>query len=157
VKWRSTAALSLCLFGCATPSSSASSSAAARKGIQDANQLLAAAVQVGNADRVATVFADDATLLDVYSPGTIHGHAAIAEYWRKRFANTHFLEAELITGELSLAGDMAYEVGTSRAKTTSTDGTPVVSTGRYLAVWRLGGSGWRIQAECFIPDLPPSR
>lgn len=139
-------------MGCATPSASPGS-AEARGAIAEGNRLLVAAVEVGNADRIATVFADDATLLDATRPGTIRGHLAIADYWRQRLATTRFLEAELTTSEVSVSGDLAYEVGTSRTQTQTGEAPPVVSTGRYLAVWRLGGGGrWRIAADCFMPD-----
>ena len=146
--------LAVCVVGCAT-TGPAPTSSEARAHIAESNRLLIAAVEVGNADRIATVFADDGTLLDLNLPGTITGHVAIADYWRKRLATTRFLEAELNTTEFSVSGDLAYEVGTSRAKTQTGEDAPVVSTGRYLAVWRLGGGGgWRLQADCFIPDPP---
>jgi ketosteroid isomerase-like protein len=145
----------LCLLGCAT-GASLGPSAEARAGIEEGNRLLVAAALVGNGDRVATVFADDATILPFRLPGTIHGHVAIAEYWRNRLAAARFLELELTTAEVSANGDLAYEVGTFRAKTQAQDAAPVLSTGRYLVVWRRSVDGrWRIQADCPIPD-PPS-
>ncbi len=148
--------LGLCLAGCVTASGPPPNPGGeARTGIAEGNRLLTAAVLVGNADRVATVFADDATLLDPSLPGVVHGHVAIAEYWRTRLSATHFLEAELTTTDVSVSGDLAYEVGTSRARTQVGDTPPALSTGRYLAVWRLGPGGrWRIQADCFIADPP---
>jgi len=146
--------LGLCFLGCAT-GTGMGPAAEARAGIQEANQLLIAAALVGNGDRVATVFADDGTILPFGLKGTIHGHVAIAEYWRNRLAATRFLELELNTTEVSVTGDLAYEIGTYRATTKTGDAAPVVSTGRYLAVWRRSGDGrWRIQAECPIPDPP---
>ena len=88
--------LGLCFLGCATGTGMGPASEA-RAGIQEANQLLIAAALVGNGDRVATVFADDGTILPFGLKGTIHGHVAIAEYWRNRLAATRFLELELNT------------------------------------------------------------
>jgi ketosteroid isomerase-like protein len=147
--------LSMCLLGCVTTSSQ-SPATQARAGIEEGNRLLIAAALVGNGDRVATVFANDATILPFKRPGTIQGHVAIAEYWRERLASTRFLELELNISEVSVSGDLAYEIGTNRSKTQTGDAPPVVSTGRYLAVWRLGSDGkWHIQADCPIPDPPP--
>jgi uncharacterized protein (TIGR02246 family) len=127
--------------------------ASARTGIEEGNQLLIAAVQVGNGDRVATVFTDDATLLPFRQAGLIVGHAAIAEYWRKRLAATRILEMELRTLSVVASGDLAYEIGTNRLRTQTGNAEPVTSTGRYLVVWRRGVDGtWRIQADCPIPD-----
>ncbi len=156
---RSLGWLGLCLvgcFGCFTPGPpppSASSQPPAA--IAEGNQLLAAALEVGNPDRIATVFADDATLLDASVPGTIHGHIAIADYWRQRLATTRYVEVGFTTTELTVVGDLAYEVGTSKVQKQTGEAPPVVSTGRYLAVWRLGGGGrWRIEADAFLSDAP---
>jgi ketosteroid isomerase-like protein len=147
----------LCLLGCAT-APTLGPQAEARAGVEEGNRLFAAAALVGNGDRVATVFADDATVLIYLLPGTIHGHAAIADYWRNRLATTRFLDIQLTTNEVSVTGDLAYEVGTSRTKSQTGAALPVVATGRYLAVWRRGVDGrWRIQADCPIPDPPPVR
>jgi uncharacterized protein (TIGR02246 family) len=152
---RAASVVGLCLLGCASgPTTSAGSQA--RAGIEEGNRYLVAAVLVGNGDRVATMFADDATLLPFRLKGTVHGHAAIAEYWRNRLAATRFLEVELNTTEVGVSGDMAYEIGTNRLKTQTGDAPPVVATGRYLVVWRQGNDGkWRIQADCPIPDPAP--
>jgi uncharacterized protein (TIGR02246 family) len=146
--------LSVCLLGCVTTSSQ-SQVTQARAGIEEGNRLLVAAALVGNGDRVATVFANDGTILPFNRRGTIQGHVAIAEYWRERLASTHFLELELNSSDISVSGDLAYEIGTNRSKTQTGDAAPVASTGRYLVVWRLGSDGrWRIQADCPIPDPP---
>ena len=152
---RAASFLGLCLLGCATgPTVSASSQA--RAGIEEGNRYLVAAVLVGNGDRVATVFTDDATIIPFRQKGTIHGHAAIADYWRNRLGTTRFLELELTTTEVGMSGDLAYEIGTNRLKTQTGDAAPVVATGRYLVVWRQGNDAkWRIQADCPIPDPAP--
>src|SRR5271156_632418 len=90
--------LGLCLLGCAT-APYVSPSNQARAGIEEGNRYLVAAVLVGSGDRVATVFTDDATIVPFQLKGTVHGHVAIAEYWRNRLATTHFLELELTTTE----------------------------------------------------------
>jgi ketosteroid isomerase-like protein len=147
--------LGLCLLGCAS-GPPLNTNSQARAGIEEGNRYLVAAALVGNGDRVATVFSDDATILPFRLKGTVHGHVAIAEYWRNRLSATRFLELELNTGEVGVSGDMAYEIGTNRAKTQTGDAAPVVVTGRYLVVWRQGNDGkWRIQADCPIPDPTP--
>ncbi len=152
---RATGFLGLCLLGCATSPASPEATTEARAGIEEGNRLLVAAALVGDGDRVATVFAGDATILPFRLPGTVHGHIAIAEYWRTRLAATRFLELELNTAEVGVNGDLAYEIGTNRVKTQTGDAAPVVVTGRYLVVWRRSADGrWRIQADCPIPDPP---
>jgi ketosteroid isomerase-like protein len=149
---RAVGLLGFCFLGCVTSTASISSSSA-RTAIEEGNRLLVASALVGNGNRVATVFANDATILPFRQPGTIHGHVAIAEYWRDVLASTKFLELELSTSEVNVSGDLAYEIGTTRVKTQTGDAAPVASTGRYLAVWRFGSDGtWRIQVYSTVPD-----
>lgn len=150
---RAALCLGVCLLGCATAPPPANPVTSARVGIEQGNQLLMAAVQVGNGDRVATLFTDDATILPFRQAGLIVGHAAIAEYWRKRLAATRWLEVQLNTLSVDASGDLAYEIGTNRIRTQTGPAEPVTLTGRYLVVWRRGADGtWRIQADCPIPD-----
>jgi len=153
---RATGLIALGLLGCATAPPAPSSPERTRASIEEGNRLLAAAMLVANPERVAMVFTDDATILPFRSPGFVQGHAAIIEYFRKRFATTRFLEVELKTLAVDVSGELAYEVGTSRVRSQTGDAAPVTSTGRYLVVWRRGAdSNWRIQADCPIPDPPP--
>ena len=144
----------ICLLGCATTTQQPVSALdSARTGIEEGNRLLIAAVQVGNGDRVATVFTDDATILPFRQAGLIVGRAAIAEYWGKRLATSRMLEFELRTLSVDASGNLAYEIGTNRIRSQTGSFEPVTVTGRYLAVWRRGADGtWRIQADCPIPD-----
>jgi ketosteroid isomerase-like protein len=152
---RAVSLLAFCLLGCAT-APPVSPGATAKVGIEEGNRYLVAAVLVGNGDRIATVFADDATILPFQRHGTVQGHVAIADYWRNRLATTHFLEVELNSVDISASGDLAYEVGTNRIKMQTGDAPPVVVTGRYLVVWRQGPDAkWRIQVDCPIPDPIP--
>jgi ketosteroid isomerase-like protein len=152
---RAVTLLGLCLFGCATAPPPVSTSKDARAGIEEGNRYLVAGVLVGNGDRVATVYADDATILPFGRAGTIQGHVAIADYWRSLLANTHFLDIELTPMDISTSGDLAYEIGINRVKMQTGDAPPVLVTGRYLAVWRQGPDAkWRIQTESSIPDPP---
>jgi ketosteroid isomerase-like protein len=153
-KMRAVTLLGLCLAGCAT-APPASTSKDAKAGIEEGNRYLVAGVLVGNGDRVATVYTDDATILPFGLRGTIQGHVAIADYWRNLLANTHFLELELTPMDISTSGDLAYEIGTNRVKMQTGEAAPVLVTGRYLAVWRQGPDAkWRIQTESSIPDPP---
>jgi ketosteroid isomerase-like protein len=150
---RAALCLGVCLVGCATAPPPVSSLDSARNGIDEGNRLLTAAVQVGNGERVATVFTDDATILPFRQAGLIVGRAAIAEYWSRRLATTRMLDFELRTLSVDASGNLAYEIGTNRIRSQTGSFEPVTVTGRYLAVWRKGADGtWRIQADCPIPD-----
>jgi ketosteroid isomerase-like protein len=150
---RAALCLAVGLVACATATTPTIPLTPARIGIEEGNGLLKAAALVGNGDRVATGFTDTATILPFHQPGLIVGHAAIAEYWRKRLATTRVLEIDLNTLSVDESGDLAYEIGVHRFRTQTGSAEPVTTTGRYLVVWRRGADGvWRIQADCPIPD-----
>ncbi|HXX30152.1 MAG TPA: nuclear transport factor 2 family protein [Myxococcaceae bacterium] len=152
---RAAGLIALGLLGCATTAAPPSALESARKGIAEGGRIISAAMLIGNAERVATVFTDDATYLPLRQPGFVQGRQALIEYFRARFASTRFLEVELVTTSLDVSGDMAYEIGTNRLRTQSGGAAPVTVTGRYLTVWRRGADTvWRIQADCPIPDPP---
>jgi uncharacterized protein (TIGR02246 family) len=148
------AVLLLLLLGCATPPPS--SAGKPRAGIEEARQLFTAALLVGDGNRVATLYADDGTILPPSLPGLIRGHAAIADYWRDRLKTTRFLDLQFSSVELVVYGDLAWEVGTLKYTTQSQDAAPVSHTGRALLVWRQTTDGrWRIQADAALSDPPP--
>jgi ketosteroid isomerase-like protein len=135
----------LLLLGCATAGTASSPGAQARAGVDEGNHLLVAAALLGNGDRMATVFTDDATLLRNRAPTTLVGHAAIAAHFRAGLEGVHVLEFERTTLRLEASGDLAAELGTSRLKAQMGQAPPETEVGRYLAVWRRGPDGvWRI-------------
>ncbi len=52
--------------------------------------------------------------------------------------------------EIRAEGDLAYEIGAARFILNS--GEPIAS--RYLAVWRRGRDGWRVEADFLAPSSP---
>lgn len=101
-----------------------------------------AAVQAGDAAAVSALHADDAILHPPNEP-SVSGREAIDAY----FARIHAEPVDLtyVTDDVvvSKSGDMAYEVGTWEG-------------GKYLTVYRRTPDDWKIVADSWSENAPPS-
>ena len=104
-----------------------------------------AAVQAADADAVSALYADDA-IIHPPNEQALQGREALDAY----FATIHAEPQDItfITEEVvvSASGDMAYEVGSWE------DG----DTWKYLTVYRRTPDGWRIVADSWSEDAPPT-
>lgn len=77
------------------------------------------------------------------------------EAMRARFAEMFARQPDILyvrtphSVELSEAAPLACEQGVWRGSW-SEDGRPVQVDGRYTAMWRRGGQGWRIRSELYV-------
>jgi ketosteroid isomerase-like protein len=119
--------------------------------IRGLTQDLCTAFNTGNYDQWALLFANDAQLMPPnHEP--VQGLKAIERVMRKLGeAGQHDLRFE--TGQITLAGDMAFEVGRYTSALSQGNGTTVPQRGKYLRVWRRLGA-WLIVAECWNSNLP---
>ena len=101
-----------------------------------------AAVQAGDAAAISALHAADAILLPPNEP-SLRGREAVDAYLAAFHAEP--LDQTFTTEDVVVAesGDLAYEVGTW-------DG------GKYLTVWRRTPDGWRIAADAWSDDAPPT-
>lgn len=108
----------------------------------------------GELDEVVAAYAEDAVYLPPHHEA-VHGRDAIREY----------LKLPLSHGVADLAFDVTYikqqgptawDVGTYRMSIPRNNGTRREDHGKYLTVWRRVGKGWRIAADAWSSDLPPS-
>ena len=110
---------------------------------------------VATKDPAATVqfYTDDSVLLPQGAP-LAEGHDAIAKVWRGYFDLPDF---SLTFGptkiNVSLSGDMAYEIGTYALGFRGDKG-PVQEKGKYVVVWRKVGGTWKAAADIFNSDGP---
>jgi uncharacterized protein (TIGR02246 family) len=108
---------------------------------------------VATKDPAATVkfYTDDGVLLPQGAP-LAEGHDAIAKVWRGYFDLPDF---SLTFGptkiNISLSGDMAYEIGTYALGFRGDKG-PVQEKGKYLVVWKKVGGTWKAAADIFNSD-----
>jgi ketosteroid isomerase-like protein len=125
-----------------TPVVSAVDTEADRTAIEAMTADYTAAVQVGDPAAVSALHADDAILHPPNEP-SISGREAIDAYFTRIHAEPVDLTYATDDVVVSESGDLAYEVGTW-------DG------GKYLTVYRRTPSGWKIVADSWSNDAPPT-
>lgn len=101
-----------------------------------------AAVQAGDPTAVSALHADDDILHPPNEP-SISGREALDAYFVRIHAEPQDLTYATDDVVVSESGDMAYEVGTW-------DG------GKYPTIYRRTPDGWRIVADSWSNDAPPT-
>ena len=145
------------LCACAHTTSStgvnADPTAPIRTAIGAANAEFAKALVRGDAKGMAAVFAENGEIIPTQQRGLVTGRTAIEAYQARRLEARRYLDVEITTTQLEVAGDVAWETGTSRATIQQGQGAPIAVTGRYLAVWKREADGaWRIRVNLSVPD-----
>jgi uncharacterized protein (TIGR02246 family) len=138
-------------FASATASAISSSFLDVESTIRGLTQDLCTAFNTGNYDQWALLFATEAQLMPPnHEP--VHGLKAIERMMRELGeAGHHDLRFE--TAQITLAGDMAIEIGRYTAAISQGNGTTVPQRGKYLRAWRRLGA-WLIVAECWNSNSP---
>lgn len=120
----------------------------------DLEAKFARATAEGGGPAFASFFADDAvTLANGKAP--VVGHAAIAAQttWSPRdYQLTWTPEG----GRMSPSGDMGFTWGHYEGKAKDRNGNPVITTGRYMTIWRRQPDGsWKVVLDS-SNDGPPA-
>lgn len=77
-------------------------------------------------------------------------------YERMKATTTGQLLWEPQHAEVALSGDLGYSWGTYTYETPDADGTPNISYGKYVNVWRKQADGsWKVIADIGNPSPPP--
>lgn len=130
----------------ATPRQSELLDAATKLGAQyDANY----AVQDPNA--MAALYAPDGVLVSP-AGNIIHGHDALVEYYRNRFANgavKHHIEMQ----EVHVQGNGGYGVAHIAIQSKDSSGELHTETGNLVAVFIKSADGWHFRL--IEPSIPP--
>ena len=114
-----------------------------------------AALESGNAQAAADVYADDARLL-APSAELLQGREAIEAFWRAGL-EAGISEVELESLDLERRDSLAYEIGRYALQLEPAEGGTVVDRGNYLLVHERQGDGsWRWAVEMFNPDSSPA-
>jgi ketosteroid isomerase-like protein len=117
-------------------------------------QEFAAAFNAGDATRVGSFYADDATLMPPNEPA-IKGRQNIVA-WFKGGIDQGFTDFQLSPTESSTAGTQAFEAGTySLTMKTGTGAAPTTDKGKYIVVYKRIGAEWKLAYDIFNSDLPP--
>jgi len=139
--------LGLLLAACSTTnmSTTASDADAALRGAQPG---FIRAFNAGDADTVASYYADDAVFLGPNAPIS-KGRSGVRDMFRAFLTATH-PTLSITADRIVQSCDMAYEYG--HYTTQSSAGN---DTGKYLTVWRRMPNGdWKIVADSINSSMP---
>jgi uncharacterized protein (TIGR02246 family) len=113
------------------------------------------AYNAGNADGVASLYAEDAILMAPGAPG-VKGRAAIREYISSDIAISKSTGLVMTFGEVTgvgVAGDTGWVSGTFSAA----DGSgSIVDNGKFLSVYSRTADGWKMIRDIWNSDLAPA-
>jgi len=139
-----------------------------RDAIAAATRAYALALEIGVPDSVLHWWVEDPVYINTGFP-TIKGRTALDSVFRLVHSAWHDVKATIVTDEISVSGDLAYQIGSysesfrlSAGATqqlqgrTLTSAVPDTVRGRFLFVWRRQPDGsWRI-ARAIGTDQPRS-
>lgn len=107
----------------------------------------------GGGPAFAGWFADDAVELS-NGKAPVIGHAAIAagaDWTPEQYQLTWTPEG----GRMSPSGDMGFTWGHYEGRSKDRDGTPIVSSGRYMTVWKKQADGsWKVALDASNQEPP---
>jgi uncharacterized protein (TIGR02246 family) len=113
----------------------------------------AAAATAGNAAKVASFYAADATFMPP-NEASLRGPAAVQGWFQKQM-DAGAVKLTLSPTESRISGDLAFETGTYTFSLTPKGGKPMNDKGKYVIVLRKDGAAWKISHDIFNSDLPP--
>ena len=152
--------VALSLGGCAQPPppkpvEAPDTRAADEAAIRAASKEWAAAAQARDAEKFASFYADDATLMMEAAPD-IKGIAGLREAISGMMKDPNFaLSFETTAVEVARSGDLAYELS-PYSLTVSDPKTrkPVTQKGNGVTVWKKLGGSWKVQLDVPVSDPP---
>lgn len=130
----------------APPTRAVSDRATDRAALEAMTAAYQTAIRAGDHATIAALYADDAVVHPANRPAE-RGRGALDAFFEATDSEPQelsFTTTDLVVAE---SGDMAYEVGTVAGP----DGA-----GKYLTVYRRTPDGWRIAADAWSGDAPPS-
>ena len=100
--------------------------------------------------------ADDVATLRPDRP-VLTGKKALAEAWTPLLTNPALaIRWRPLTSSISAGGDLGYTVGSYEIARSDEQGQRVVSTGKYVTIWRRQADGsWKVAFDSGVPDSPP--
>ncbi len=122
----------------------------AQQAVRAASEVWMEAAAEKDLDESLSFYAEDAFVLPYEAPLADQG-PEIRRLWRESYDTPGFdLEWAPITIEVSDSHDLAYEVGGFDLTVNDEAGDPVLTQGKYLAVWAKQTDGqWKVVAEAF--------
>jgi len=130
----------IAISGCATADFEGDHAAEVRA----VSEAYRAALQELDHDAIAAFWAEDATLMPSGGPD-LAGGPAIRAMMSENYPLLRDVELDVVSSEIQVSGDFAFEVTSYEERLGAADGTDVQLSGRYLFVWRREASGaWKI-------------
>ena len=121
------------------------------RAIRELDKQFLQAAHDRDVEKAVSFYADDASVYPDNAP-IATGKEAIRAMWQQFLSDKgttiSFWPTKI---EISKAGDMALDVGTTEVKTP--DGT---IAGKYVVVWRKDKGTWKVVADIFNGDQPPA-
>ncbi len=113
----------------------------------------AKAVEEGGGKAFASWFADDAVTLNNGKPATLgRGAIAASATWDPK---QYTLTWTALGAQMGPSNDMGFTWGHYEGRSTGRDGQPVVTTGRYITVWRkLPDGSWKVALDASANEPP---
>ena len=127
---------------------------ALRKALTEADRVFARETQIRGLEGWVDAFADSALSLRPNRP-LVRGKQMIRELMTRAFADTTFAFTwEPAMAEVSGSGDLGYTVGLYQRSQMGAGGRTVVSTGKYVSIWRRERGAWKVILDTGVPDPP---
>jgi uncharacterized protein (TIGR02246 family) len=154
----------MCLLGltacvrATAPVAEADTRAVDEKALRDTEAASAALWSAKDANKVADLYAEDATIAIPNLP-LIKGKEVMRETLKAAFLDPNFkLEFHSTGVEVAKSGDLGYVTGAYVAKQTDlTRKKAVVEKGNYLMVYKKQADGsWKVIRDSATPEAPPA-
>jgi uncharacterized protein (TIGR02246 family) len=110
-----------------------------KSAIESAIAKFEKAANARDAATIASLYAEDATLMPQGSPA-IKGRRNIQQFWQQLF-DAGASDARIRLVEVSPAGDIAYEIGSFEANMPVPQGGTARTEGKYVVVWKRQPNG----------------
>ncbi len=123
------------------------------KTIRDADAVWSRAAGSKDLEQTVSFYSDDASVLPFNGP-IATGKEQIRKAWSHLMSLSgfalHFAPSKI---EVASGGDLAYEVGTFELTVNDAQGSPTITPGKYVVVWKKQPKGdWKAAADIFNTD-----
>ena len=136
---------------------SAAEVAAVQASIDSSLALFMDAMKRGDSRAAASIFADDAIVMQAGAKA-VRGQAEIIAANAATFAAITVPEMTIRTSDLIVSGNYAIETGTYDMMIVPKGGKAMQDVGKYVSVWRREpGGAWKIIRDVVNTDIPPAR
>jgi len=124
----------------------------AKRAIDRGNAQWIEAWEKGNPEMLTAIFADDGVILS-RGGRLIKGHQQILEREKEAMQSvTRPIKVSVITVNVWLDGDTAYETGKYKYEQTEKD-KPAAEEGRYVTIWKRQDDGsWKLSMDMAVPE-----